>query len=1013
MPHDLHLTVGYLAWNKALAEAVYPTLPEAAPVYLNLDEGQRLTVAHSLGFDSKEFEDELARCIKGVLDFQANGPTSMFRTVNEELWRWRRLERATREAPPVLPLLSLLTVAAAHMTAGDGMAETNFYGRVLAILKVEDSRNHFEQGYRRFGERYWATLERWLEENDGLRGLPTAVAIGHRFVGLPISQVLVREGDRAKFTSYFLHAGFPPGSMIPPAELEQGLDSWIKTEPCPVSQALAHHWRSPGTRSRILDVASSVLASWDGRIQTHLVGTAARRAALALNVGTFPRKRIEFSPIAYLPDAGTARSGQIKTSDGWQELELTPFAPGIIRIGQPQALDNKSLLEGLLEVRDSFSDQEVRRAPRRVMVFRKSELAGAFLEAEQVMLGEEVFIVTRNEPRLMAKIHHILTACARPGWQALADGFDGVPDGWTIVRGVQIVRSPSELIPQQQLDLRALVPLVNNQLIVAGGFSLPGSVRGKWHRAALPEARAISDDPDGFEVRLLDYGDGEADERGEDDTPLVLQTWGSEGPGVIIADLAELDLADGYYRVELRPHGSATSVTSITIRVRSGDQVDEKQREKVEAADQFLDDPLSVLSASAVTGNRVVAGALVEGNPERPEPFSCAVAGAPQWALARSARAKATFGIETLPPDSCLYTGAHHTHVETVPHDAKGQPLEPFVIGTCRRCGLTRRFPSSARRARKRMVRRRSEGQSESTAPIPVSAIHQLPDAPAWDNVLDAVFHCGAGTMQTFERIAMFAEPSALMVDHLARVLFALGHIDLLRHPESLALESWDTAPSALVPTPHGWFLAGYWPQRLVRAQHRLAPGLRLRRASNAEAPTSYFFASLPEPLARGVELAPASIELALQLPHLSEVIDALPRTGALPRAQGLTAFDPVSAKWQDAEGMGHLGGYRIRRFTTDDVLRTPTDLAQGTMAVSTVHLSKHATALLWGRKPLLAYDAESQTLSVPLGANLPGLYERAVVLASGLAPQPNRGALEYRYVPPALASHVAYLLSH
>ena len=119
------------------------------------------------------------------------------------------------------------------------------------------------------------------------------------------------------------------------------------------------------------------------------------------------------------------------------------------------------------------------------------------------------------------------------------------------------------------------------------------------------------------------------------------------------------------------------------------------------------------------------------------------------------------------------------------------------------------------------------------------------------------------------------------------------------------------------------------------------------------------------------------------------------------------------SAKWNDAEGMGALGGYRLRGFSTDDFLRTDTDLDHDTMARSTVQLSKHATALLWRRRPLVAYDRRTQILRVPLGANLPGLYERAVVGSSGIAPKVVSGCLEYPDVTPEIAGHIGYLLTN
>ena len=53
-------------------------------------------------------------------------------------------------------------------------------------------------------------------------------------------------------------------------------------------------------------------------------------------------------------------------------------------------------------------------------------------------------------------------------------------------------------------------------------------------------------------------------------------------------------------------------------------------------------------------------------------------------------------------------------------------------------------------------------------------------------------------------------------------------------------------------------------------------------------------------------------------------------------------------------------GAYRVRRFSTIDLVRTAEDVQRGTIARSTVHLSKHLAALMDGR-PLLAYDASDE----------------------------------------------------
>ena len=94
------------------------------------------------------------------------------------------------------------------------------------------------------------------------------------------------------------------------------------------------------------------------------------------------------------------------------------------------------------------------------------------------------------------------------------------------------------------------------------------------------------------------------------------------------------------------------------------------------------------------------------------------------------------------------------------------------------------------------------------------------------------------------------------------------------------------------------------------------------------------------------------------------------------------------------------------------DVVRTPKDVRDGTVAIATVQLSKHLAAL--EHKPLVAYDPGAEELRVPLGADLPGLYGRAVVLASGMLPRPdiNNRLLRYRSVPAELAARIAHLLS-
>ena len=152
------------------------------------------------------------------------------------------------------------------------------------------------------------------------------------------------------------------------------------------------------------------------------------------------------------------------------------------------------------------------------------------------------------------------------------------------------------------------------------------------------------------------------------------------------------------------------------------------------------------------------------------------------------------------------------------------------------------------------------------------------------------------------------------------------------------------------------------------------------------------------------VEVVPeAWRDVAAALPPLSRVLSELPRSHQVPLGD-ITWFQPADATWAQVASMDAPGAYRVRRFATLDLVRDADDISDGTVARCTVQLGKHLAALIAGRPPLIAYDPDARHLSVPLGADLPGLYGRALVAASGMAPEPvpGRRVLRYSGVPPS-----------
>lgn len=121
-------------------------------------------------------------------------------------------------------------------------------------------------------------------------------------------------------------------------------------------------------------------------------------------------------------------------------------------------------------------------------------------------------------------------------------------------------------------------------------------------------------------------------------------------------------------------------------------------------------------------------------------------------------------------------------------------------------------------------------------------------------------------------------------------------------------------------------------------------------------------------------------------LPPLSSVVDSLPLIEM--QYNGVAEhFVPEDATWQATEDRNQAGLFRINHHhRTRYAYRTEADVASGHARPVSSALGKHLAARDCGT-PLVSHDSELQLLSVPIGAELPGLYARAAVLCSGLLP--------------------------
>lgn len=1005
----------YEVWNDAILDVVFPELEVPQPVYLDFEDEILEGLSARIGVAAGDVEDALCKAVAATL--RKGGPAAIFSPHMSRVRSWSRGGRA--ETPPFLALLGAFCVAAERMAAGDGMSSANYFGRLRAVLGWDPTDHRLDQAYRGVAEKLWGELNRWLVEMDGQRGLPTAYALNHRFVGLTMSQALVRSADREKLREFFRQYGFAPGADVAPAELAPLLTSWISQRPCPVSTSLERLWHKGQARERIAQAAAVALAGWDGSVRDRGAGGEGRAAqghlALSLELGGFPRKRFAFQAILYLPEPHRPRHAEVVTATPSAQVELVPDLPGALGLGRGSSLHAGDVLEGILRIEDSLTGQTLERRPRRLVVFREDELSRRWIESPHVMLGESLRLLVHES--LAPRLTDVLEEVARPGWEQL-EPYPGQPDGWLVFAGVEVFNHPGALVKTQGMDdLSALIPLTSSQLKIAGGFALPGQMRGKWHTWAPPEIRAVSDAADGFAVRLVDVN-GAVDDEGLAEDVLVAE-WQDDDTGVIVQSLADLGLADGDYRVELVPHGSKTALTSASLHMRSADTPDRRQWSLLEPVSYGPGlGALGVAVADAVT---TVKGHVVESRPVLSQ-VEAAVPSAPRWQLGSSNVSAGTSVVRLTMPDtdSCLHTGRHREQIETVPTDDRGKPLQAWSYGRCSGCGLVRRYPTRLRSFGGRKAR---EEPAEAPRPHDLSALAPRSETERdWTTAFDAILHTGGGSWSQLERIAFQIEASALFLDQLARTLEVLGHIDIRRDPSTLDPVAWEVAPTALAGTAEGLLFSGFWPSALYADVGSILEdgGVSLSLAEHDDGPASYF-ADCSAEIAKKL-LSPDSsdvpvIDLAWQdlvsvLPPLSEVLAALPRQ-ADALVGDVSWFRPADNSWLKVASLDAPGAYRVRRFSTIDVVRDADDVGRGSVARSTVQLGKHLAALMAG-SPLMAYDREMQTLFVPLGADLPGLYGRAATAASGEPPTPllSQRLLRYGNVPPDLAAHLYDLMS-
>jgi len=989
------------------------------PAYLDLESEVLEAIRDLAEPEATDPRVALAETVKGTLSLY--GSTSdVFASHLRRLENWRRDQMLV--PPPTLALLSVFSLAAKSMHKGEGMEPNNFYGRLAGVLDLSSQQGSLVEGaYRKkangvaVSEKLWGSLNDWLEMLEGNRGLPTASALRYTHIGFPLSQALVRRTDRERFGDLFRLHSLSPGSSLPVSDMQNLIDEWVKRKPCPVSSTLKRLWESSSeTKERITSIVLLNLESWDGApvipsgpdgIPPIVPGLIRVKAVMR----TFPVPRVDLSLAVLARTTVDTEVCRVIGADRTviASLELIPAGARYLALADPDAIDMATFLDGNVVLQRPIERQFLQRHPRRVVPMRYDDRLLGFVECERIQLGEEFLVLVRNEttPRLVKLLREI----ARPGF-VVHDDLPGLPEGWTLFAHVQVFSSiPVEQRDKLPHDLDIFQAAASSQAVLQGGLRLPGNI-AKWSSTLPPELRISIAVEAELKASITCI------------RPLATPTPGdreiTESGAVLIWDLAREMLPDGDYKIVAYRDGK--QIHAQTLRLRSADNPAVSLDQDRPSTGHDLGSPGFGLITTPTTN----PGPSHYADRNSGDPNQVVPPRTPRWYAARKSatqwvRSREQVRFPVPDESSCVVTGAHYMCLETATSTRK------TLEGTCAFCGLVKQYPAT-------QGKKKSPHKNTCTSPPPrvnVSRIAPVRTTTAisWEAIFDAVCHVGSGSMSALDRISSQTGVSNCFGNTFPHRLELLGHIEIERSPTSFRPKKWEIADPLVAGLADGSvILAGFRNERMLTAIEDYVWTCKGTPTIDKEvdAPHVLRVVGLSEPelekLAILVErtvdkttrfIPRAADQLCDGLPSLTRASKGLPVISPM-TARRYERWNPHTAQFEQVAHARPPGAFRLTNFDRTYIYRGSRETDSTQAVLGDAQIVKYLAAADAGRS-LLGYDPETHVLYVPIGADLPGLYGRAAVFASGFPPTKNiaENVLEYRGISSKLASRLHYLL--
>ena len=1022
--------------NEAIAEVIFNQDMAGLPVYLDIGDQEVNAICEILEIEPTAYESHLCSVVLSIP--RTKGWRKILNEFQGAALTWVRAQ-TPMEVPPTLALLALLSRAAEVMAADTDISGANYYKRLSSLFGCEGEETELGNQYRDRAIVLWSTLQEWLGAWDGERGVST-VPIPKNLnqssrdfkwaIQMPISQARLRDADRQDLHRMFDQYGLDPISNISVDVMSLYLEDWASS---PYSaKNIKNIWKIDNYRETLAAASISELRLWTGRsavghgfgIRLLLSASNSLRTGLKFNFNIELRCSAALSVQSVSIDVGSENS---------YDCDLFSVARGRFRLTDPDLFDTESLISRPLKISTQNSILAGERRPRQVVPMKLDE-NNQYVEAD-TLGADGVFgiLMMANFPgldssKMRSQWESILNEIARPGWSIVSSDDEkvyGLPKGWLFIKDVEVMTARTS-VGQIYVAFNALLPQAMPNLALTRGLRIPGQ-QERWLVSDLPELKAsypsdekvsiCIEDVDGNEIKRYDLSQraGIVPLRGFDLTEGRYQIFMKLDDGSIVGRklLTLVSSTSRNVRTELKPRsfgyrlGSTTYPSGMSATIESDWQ------------------SVSVLKGFHYVG--VDASVVTEVNPPN----------SPSWneqfviESADDVIKRKQVSIMTEDRESCFYTGQHYFEIPEIWY-SRSVPRGTILKMRCKTCGVSKiQSAVPVYKWNRKPAEPATRVPEKKIGPLNYKHIPPIPKKVSgkWDVAFEAMCYLRNGKYSDIQMIvSQLIGDEEFNIEGFTHGMQNLGLIDVSLDDNFLPLE-WSISPMCAVMTSETkGFVSGFRSLdflKIIESRIQTVGGV-FKQFHNEDLPCSWIFElnnkedlprvfeDLHDPISkREVQIVQdVAKTIARGVGTISHLFNVSPKI-RIPAYARLKRWDHEQIKWVDTENPMAAGAIQYLGFGNKYSYSEKDIEVDGEVTSGSVRSVKHKCAQV-SKKPLVYYDADSKQFFARLGAELPGLFGRALVAASGVAPQKDlkKRVVAYSNVEPQLARLIYSQLS-